>query len=57
MMMIPPLQTPRPLGSLGIGGFRQQPLQPMMQLTMALHKLANKDNATVSYTHLRAHET
>lgn len=45
MMMIPPLQTPRPLGSLGIGGFRQQPLQPMMQLTMALHKLANKDNA------------
>ena len=44
-MMIAPTQTPRPLGSLGIGGFRQQPLQPMMQLTMALHKLANKDNA------------
>ena len=44
-MMQAPLQTPQPLGSLGIGGFRQQPLQPMMQLTMALHKLANKDNA------------
>ena len=40
-----PSITPKPLGSLGIGGFRQQPLQPMMQLTMALHKLANKDNA------------